>query len=592
MGLGKKERDFWILLLGALLLGACQAVEPVAEAPIEGQVATQELETERELLRYEQLFGDFDPASPIAEEALLPVRNAQDALHKFEGRLILHGEEQAGSIEVLQGSPDLAALFSRLPHFDFEFVQEAGYLVPVQRGLIIAENSDWNIILEPGRVWSEAGDRGFSRASFPFALIPKGSNATFVGTMSFLFNEESVSKVWYQVTQEASFSTRLNMWGLVEAEMQGYTVEDSESIREAFALERQQRFPTKPIEELANDYPEVDSSHFGVGLSAASRNWMGVVADGVNYVSECHTRFGLYPYCESMRSPSYSTAKSFFIGIAMMRMAQKYGPEVLDLLVRDYLPETAESPGDWSAVTFEDVWDMATGNFESAGDMVDEEQFDTDPFWGEDYYAGKIAAALNWPNGAEPGTVWVYRTMDTFILSAALSNFLKTQEGPSADLYEFVVEEVYKPIGMSPGSLTVLRTRDNDWMGLPLGGLGQWWIADDFAKIASLLQNEGRHEDEQILHAETLQASLFRDPENMGLVMRGNQRYNNSFWGSPYGGSAYGCEFWTAQALGISGIVVSLMPNGVTYYYASDDQQFTWDVAVRAADRISAFCPD
>ena len=106
----KRARYFWVLLLSALLLAACRSGEqgPEGDPLLEEQAGTETAKNERELLRYEDLFGDFDPGSPIAEEAFLPVESAKEALHEFEGRLILHGEEEAGSIEVLQGSPEMA----------------------------------------------------------------------------------------------------------------------------------------------------------------------------------------------------------------------------------------------------------------------------------------------------------------------------------------------------------------------------------------------------------------------------------------------------------------------------------------------------
>jgi hypothetical protein len=32
------------------------------------------------------------------------------------------------------------------------------------------------------------------------------------------------------------------------------------------------------------------------------------------------------------------------------------------------------------------------------------------------------------------------------------------------------------------------------------------------------------------------------------------------------------------------------MPNGITYYYFSDNEEFTWDAAVREADKIIPHC--
>jgi hypothetical protein len=43
--------------------------------------------------------------------------------------------------------------------------------------------------------------------------------------------------------------------------------------------------------------------------------------------------------------------------------------------------------------------------------------------------------------------------------------------------------------------------------------------------------------------------------------------------------------------LGYSGIVVALFPNGTAYYYASDNREFTWNAALREADKIIPLCP-
>ena len=43
--------------------------------------------------------------------------------------------------------------------------------------------------------------------------------------------------------------------------------------------------------------------------------------------------------------------------------------------------------------------------------------------------------------------------------------------------------------------------------------------------------------------------------------------------------------------LGISGNVVVVLPNGITYYYFSDNQEFTWDAALQESDKIVSLCP-
>jgi hypothetical protein len=541
-------------------------------------------------LQFDSLMNGFSFDGPVDEAALTPPEKAAPPAHVFEGRLELLGEEDGGRIQVLRG--ELEPEHAYLPEFDFEFVQSGGYLIPARRGLIITDHPQWNIHLEPGRAWQEAGDGEFSRASLPFALSVKGGNATFNGTLTFLFDDQRVSKVWYQVTQETTSYTQANLWGLLDAAYHPSPVVGAEQIGADFAAELDARLPVKPIQALAQDYPGVDVSTFGRGVSPEHMTWYGVVVNGVNYLGGCQTRFGIYPYCESMRASSYSTAKSAFVSVALMRLAQQYGPEVAGLLIKAHVPEYAASPGDWERVTFNHAIDMSSGNYVSAGFMADDNSEKMGEFFSAQPYAERIKAAFNCPHAAEPGTRWVYRTSDTFILTRALHNYLQTQEGPQADIFQFVVDEVYRPLGLGPGAYTTMRTADDDWQGQAEGGYGLWWIPDDIAKIASLLNNDGGVIDGiQVLQPDLLAVALQRNPDDRGVRIDGQRMYNNAFWANRYTrADGFGCEFWVPQMLGVSGNVVALMPNGVTYYYFSDNQEFTWDAALREADKIVPFC--
>ena len=371
-------------------------------------------------------------------------------------------------------------------------------------------------------------------------------------------------------------------------------VPGSEQIKEDFSRELASRFPTKPIEALEQDYPDIDLSAFGYGVSREHMTWYGFVIDGVQYLGGCQTRYGHYPYCESMRAPSYSTAKSAFASLTLMRLEQKYGQDVPELLIKDYVPEAAQSIGDWETVSFDHTLDMATGNYQTSQRMVDEEHWDSDPFWSEDYYQERIQAAFNWPNSSSPGEVWVYRTFDTFILSAAMQSFLQVIEGDQADIFQFVVDEIYKPLDLGPGLFSTVRTKDGNWQGLPVGGYGIWWVPDDLAKLVTFLNvDQGRIDGEQILDPDQLMAALQQIPEDRGVVRDGDGRYNNAFWADQYTSARDpSCSFWVPHMYGYSGIVVALIPNGTAYYYASDNQQFTTTRAIQEAELLIPICDD
>ena len=586
-------RKLAVFLAAALVAGCSSSADPstTTSEPVALTGAPKPGNDERTELTHEALTSGAFPSTPVDERHLARPPSALEPSAVFEGRLRLD-TTRPPHLEVIRGDSEVDPDTASLPGFDFLFVQAGNEIVPTERGLVITDHPVWNYHLEPGDVWSEEGDRGMTRASIPFALIPKGGSSTYNGTMMFLFDESTVSDVWFQITQETSFFFRANFWGGLGATYEPEPVSDAEEVRSGRELELTSRMPVKPLSSLADDYPGTDPSQFGRGLTPEHRTTYGVVVDGVNYRAECTTRFGLYAHCEEMRFPSWSTAKSAFAATALMRLSQAIGPEVGDALVKDYVPEVTAAPGDWEHVTIEHALDMATGNFESAHFMVDEEQFSTHPFWTGSTYSEKMAGALAWPAGGEPGETWVYFTGNTFIATTAMANWLSSEAGADIDLFDYVVEEVYRPLGLGPGVESTVRTSDNNWSGAPVGGYGMWWIADDLAKISTMLQSDGVAPDgSQLFDPSMVRASLFRDSNDVGLPIDDRNAYNNSFWATSYGrGDGYDCEFWVAQMQGISGVVVVLMPNGVTYYYASDNQEFTWDAAVRAADGIATHC--
>jgi hypothetical protein len=571
--------------------------EPVATAPsVPGDPLTGSGNVNRIVLTYDDLMNGFAYFSPMDDDAFALPADAAHPDHTFEGRLELFGEAIGAGFNKIEDIYNNDANPERLhiPEFDYEFVQNGSHLIPTQRGLIITDHPSWNYIIGPGRVWKENGDNGYSRASFPFALVEKNQNCTHNGVMTFLFNDSGVSMVWYQITQETCLYFKADFWGLLDAAYHPGSVAGADQIRTDYVEEVINKFPTASFEQLAVDYPGTDLSQFGNGITAEHMTTYGLVIGGVNYISGCGTRYGEYAYCGSMRLPSFSTAKSAFAGVALMRLAQKYGAGAADLLIKDYVSEYASSAGDWTSVTFDHTLDMATGNYFSSYYMLDEDGLKMAEFFQAESYMDKIALAFDWPNKAACGTKWVYRTSDTFILTRAMHNYLQSQEGANADIFQCLVDEVFKPVKIGPGAYTSLRTSENNWQGQAFGGYGLWWTQDEIAKIATLLNNNrGVASGMQILHPNLLASAMQDDPNDRGLDTGTGLKYNNGFWAkkfTPEEFPEYTCTFWTPFMSGYGGIIVVMMPNGSTYYYFSDNNEFSWYSAVSESNKMISHC--
>lgn len=573
---------------------------PPPGGSVPGDPLTGNGDVTRTLLTYNDLFNGTSTA-PVDDSAFALPSNAAMPEHFFEGRLELLGEATSGGFSEIKdtyrytGAGDNPR--KHLPEFSFEFVQNGSHLIPANQGLYYSGHPYWNYIIGPGRVWKENSDNGYSRASFPFALVQRNANCTHNGVMTFLFNNSGVSKVRYQITQETCVYYKINMWGQLNGTHSAYPVTNAATYKANHAAEVGNRLPTKPIAALASDYPAsgVNVNVFGSGISPAHMTYYGVIINGTNYVAGCNTRYGTYAFCESMRAPSYSTAKSAFAGVALMRLGQKYGTGVYNLLVKNYVPEYTSSPGTWTDVTFNHTIDMATGNYRLAGYESDEAGSYMETFFLAEPYTDKISAAFNFPYKTTPGSYWVYHTSDTFIATRAMNNYLQAQEGPAADIFNMVKNEVYGPINLSAG-VSSIRT-DNDYTGKPFGGYGLFWTQDDIAKVAKLLNNDnGAAGGTQLLQTSMLADSMQLDPTDRGLDTTGNPvfKYNNGFWAkemTPQEFPQYSCSFWVPFMSGYGGITVAMMPNGSTYYYFSDNEEFAWYNAIHEANKLIPHCP-
>jgi hypothetical protein len=516
----------------------------------------------------------------------------------FEGRLRILGERPEHGFKVLLDrygdatANDGAA--RHLPALDAEFVQAGGALIPVRRGALPADHPEWEFILEPGRVWDEPGDGGYTRAALPFTLEERNANCMHQGVLTFLFHGDGkVSDVAFEIGHETCAYFQFDWWGYAQAAYTPQPVGAHSDVVARYAEEVALRLPVRGIAEVARDFPGAQPQKFGSALELppASLSTYGLVVDGVRYAGECGTRFGQYPFCEVMDLPSYSLAKSIVGGIASLRLAALY-PQLMHTQIADLVPECAGAGG-WQGVTVENTLDMATGRYRSAEDEHDEDAADMSAFFLAERHAQRLEfGCRHYPRRSAPGTRWVYHTADTYVLGTALNAFYRARTSPEADFYRDVLaKDLWPALHLGP-TLQVPR-RTYDGVRQVFTGYGLTLHADDVAKLAAFLNGaHGRIGERQVLDGALLDEALQRDASHPGLrAGAADLRYEHGFW-AWNAASALGCRAptWIPFMSGYGGIIVAMFPNGMNYYYFSDGGVHRWALAAAEADRLRPFC--
>jgi hypothetical protein len=127
--------------------------------------------TERDRLTYAELIeGETTMEEPSHNGYFMPVGQGQaaPAKHDLSGTLVI--------------SETSRWPFGTFPGVRVKIFRSGNQLFPVTRDIIRADKPGrWNLIFSPGRVWSEPGDKGLSRASFPFVLASRGKNKAHNG---------------------------------------------------------------------------------------------------------------------------------------------------------------------------------------------------------------------------------------------------------------------------------------------------------------------------------------------------------------------------------------------------------------------------
>jgi CubicO group peptidase (beta-lactamase class C family) len=339
-------------------------------------------------------------------------------------------------------------------------------------------------------------------------LVNDTENHAHQGLATFLYRPGKVTGLVIQFVQQTGpylIKQYFVAWGFAPTELAPGDSAKLELRRAEARAELADRLPAKPWDDLVKSLPPGTLDGFGGPLYPKWQVAGALIEGGVLYYQIPMTPYGPYPYPLEMRFGVRSVTKSVFAPLALLHLAQVYGPWVLALKVGDYVQGLDPK---WRRVRFLDAADMATG-FGGTGTTKTHPNDIFDGYLGGNYDAWytapanaekirQIAANLH-PYPWEPGTVMRYRDQDYYLLGAAIEGFLRSIEGPQADLSSYIQREILTPIGIH--HTPAVRTRESGGRdGLLWCNAGYYPTLDDLAKIALLYQDRGEHSGAQILN--------------------------------------------------------------------------------------------
>jgi hypothetical protein len=422
-------------------------------------------------------------------------------------------------------------------------------------------------------------------------------NEVHNGLATFVYDDAQVSFLFLQVIQETAPWNKTNFWGVTNMHYKPHQPENYKLLASSFAEEERSQIPILPFSALAENVDTVLLETVNGSIDHEEISATGLIWNNKLYLQPCYTRYGDYPYGRYMRHGAFSLTKAMGALIALLHLAEKYGENVFDLKVADYVTIKTAHSG-WESVTFADALNMATG----VGDYMperkepnvmqgDEDQPKFFSFMRAKSMKEKLDIAFSYadyPWG--PGEVARYNSINTFILSAAMDGFLTSKEGSDADIWEMVLSDIYRPIGIMYAP--IMRTIEPDGsIGLPIFGYGLYPNVDDVAKLSILLHNGGQHQGQQLLHAGRLAEAMFQTDET-GLPTGESNEYGNLTYHLSFNGLPYRIEGGPLQRIPVStgygGNHWVLLPNGITTFRFCDANKYGVDSMVDVAE---ALCP-
>jgi hypothetical protein len=374
-----------------------------------------------------------NPETPtlVDNSEFRPDASCATAKHEFNGRLQF--EESP-----LQTDGPVDQRQREFPAIAIDLVTVGDHLVPVQPWLVRGHYSaHWEVVFSTGRIWSEPADGGRSRAVLPLTLSSYQWNEAHHGLLSFLFDDNGVSSVHFQSTQEnLPWADNHDFRGTLTAQYVPGMAEDAYPQERLWRNDMATRLPVKPISDLKEQYGTAALADFNRGVPIEKISQAGVAMDSVLYLQDAYTRTGPHPFPEQMRHGAFSVSKTAGAAVSLLRLAEKYGESVFDELIRDHVEVTADHNG-WDNVTFGDTLSMTTGIGDNSPspnplDTFADEGDESNPHWYTFNYSPILRIRLNAAFGFgnlpwDPGEIVRYNSSQTMILAVAMDHYVRSR---------------------------------------------------------------------------------------------------------------------------------------------------------------------
>ena len=178
----------------------------------------------------------------------------------------------------------------------------------------------------------------------------------------------------------------------------------------------------------------------------------------------------------------------------------------------------------------------------------------TNPLWN-DTEGGWIRFFLSWPQPYEPGTCYLYNSLGTYVLSAAI------QKVTGQKVVDYLEPRLWKPLGIAKPYWQ--ESPD----GINCGGWGLYLKTEDMARMGQCLLQGGKFAGRQVIPAEWVREMSARQVdsapagltslqvEELGLDKESNE------WLQGYGYQMWRCRKGAFRADGAAGQFILVFPD-------------------------------